>query len=226
MVRQTKPGQKGTINKPVRKRKPIKDTTPTLPIDSTFPLATDEIYNKLTPLKKLFVYHYYLKPVTGWNNTKIYQTIRPNVTDTTAPGQASKLLKEPEVQHCIEKLTVLYNERLGYTPERILNELGALSFSDIGDYVDENGMTTINPKNIPASARRAIAGFEEIHTDSGVRYKLKLWDKNSAIKQLVSMQGLAAPTKLDVINRNLEINKETDPKDAARLYAEMLKGAD
>lgn len=43
--------------------------------------------------------------------------------------------------------------------------------------------------------------------------------------QKAKLFGLYAPKKLSIVNSNIEITAETDPKEAAKLYQELIKDA-
>lgn len=201
MVRRSKPGNKDKLVKPQLKVKTDipKIDSPFPTIDDAFPLAKDEVYQNLSSPKKLFVYYQYLKPISGWTNPRIYKEVRPGVTDLTATANSYKWLSDPEIKHCMNKLKQAYDERLGYTSDRIMSELGALAFSDIANYFDENGLLRTNPIDLPPSARAAIASFELRYDQQGEQYwKITQWNKNDAIKTLVKIQGLEAPARHEV----------------------------
>lgn len=207
MIRQTTPGTTTSIKRAKRKSKPIDKVAVknSIPVDSAFPLATDEIFNSLSEIEKKFVYYYYLKPVTGWGQARIYQECSPNITKASAVVMASVTLAKDDVKHCINKLTVLYNESLGLNTERILTELAGIAYSDITDYFEEkDGKVTcqVNPKNLPPHARRAISSFKEIHTKFETYYEVKLWDKLSAIKQVREIQNIGTTQRMELSGPN------------------------
>ena len=218
MVRRSKPGQNNKISKPQLKPKQLSsEEPPTLPtIDDCFPLAKDPIYNSLSSAKQKFVYLYYLKPITGLANYQIYKQIRPLVTVASAQILSGKWLKDPNICHCLSALQKEHNERLGYTAERLQTELASLAFSDIANYLNEDGYLTTNPHELPPSARAAISSFETTQDKYGdVIYKIRQWSKPEAIKQLVKMQGLEAPKKHEFSGPgggpiNMSVTKKVD----------------
>ncbi len=204
MVRQTKPGNTKPVKKAKRINNPIdkKPLRTTLPVDPAFPLSTDETFNGLTTIQKQFVYHYYLKPVTRWTNAKIYRYISPGTSATSASALVAHHLAKPEVKYCVNKLAKIYNDSLGITTDRILNELAGIAYSDITEFFVErdDGRITcqINPKELPPHARRAIKSFKEMWTADGISYEVTLWDKMGAIKQLREIKNIGTTQKMEV----------------------------
>lgn len=215
MVRRSTPGKNNKLSKPQLKPKeiPPKEENPISVIDDCFPLSKDSVYQSLSSAKRMFVYYQYLKPVTGWTNSRIYKQIRPNVTEDSAWILASKWMKDPDIMYCLNRLKVIYDERLGYTADRIMNELGALAFSDVANYFDETGKLRTNPLDLPPRARAAIASFELRYDQMGEEYwKITQWNKNDALKSLIKIQGMEAPQKHELSGpggKAIEINTRT-----------------
>lgn len=162
-----------------------------------FPLLEDEAFLSLNPQQQKFVYLYYLKPISGWINAKIYKTAY-NISDikySTASVAANDKLQSKNIAPLIRKLTKHRVEQLNITTERILAEESYIAFSDFGDLFDETGMSITNPKDMPQHVRRAIKAVEEITVGVQTRYKVTFWDKSDALRRLQNITGMVQPKK-------------------------------
>lgn len=164
--------------------------------NSEFPLSDDPLFLALPFKRQRFVYNIFLQPVTGWSNTKCYKKAY-NISNPNSAGvEAHKLLKDPKVKTCVDRIKQAYQQKMGFTAERILTELGAISYSDVGKYIDKNGLLIVNPKKLPEQVRRAISGFEAVRQlDGSTKYKIRLWNKTEGLKQMISVLGVSAPSK-------------------------------
>jgi len=108
-------------------------------------------------------------------------------SERSASSEASRLLKNDEVIEALEWYRATEADRLGVTPERVLSELAAIAFADLGDYVRIiDGAPVVDLSELPAGATRAISSIDE--TSSGVRFKLH--DKQAALVTLARSFGL------------------------------------
>ena len=108
-------------------------------------------------------------------------------SERSAYNEGSRLLKNDEVRAAVEWYRGSESERLGVTPARVLEELAAIAFADLGDYVRiVDGSPIFDMSELPAGATRAIASIDE--TSSGVRFKLH--DKQAALVTLARSFGL------------------------------------
>ena len=156
-----------------------------------FPLNKDPQFTSLNHKQQKFVYNIYHQPVSGWSNTKCYQEAYQNPNYNTSAVEANRLLKHPKVIYCLQKLRESYYNILNVTSDRVLDELSAISFSDLADYFDQDGHLIKHPKDLPAKMRRAISGFEAIaQIDGSMRYKVTLWNKSDGLKQLRQMLAM------------------------------------
>ena len=171
--------------------------------NSEFPLTNDPLFLALPFKRQRFVYNIFLQPVTGWSNTKCYEKAY-NVTNRKSAGvEAHRLLNIPKIKACVDKIKQIYYTKMGFTTERILTELGAISYSDVGKYIDEDGLLIVNPKQLPEQARRAISGFEAVkQIDGTTRYKIRLWNKTEGLKQMIGVLGVSAPSKHEISGPN------------------------
>ena len=162
-----------------------------------FPLTDDKDFLALSPQKQKFIYLYYLKPINHWNNARIWKAAysREYVKDTSAWVRVSELVKNSKIVPLLQRITKHRVEQLNITTERILAEESYIAFSDFGDLFDENGLSIINPKDMPLHIRRAIKSVEEITVGVQIRYRVTLWSKSEALKRLQAILGMQAPKK-------------------------------
>ena len=85
----------------------------------------------LTIKQKAFVEEYVRN---GYNGSKAYRTVSPDVDITTANEMASKWTRKPEVLEYIKEIQQKNLERYGNLPEMIIKEL-----TDDLTYRDEKG---------------------------------------------------------------------------------------
>lgn len=162
-----------------------------------FPLSEDKNFLLLNPQQQKFIYLYYLKPISGWINAKIYRTAynRPDMPARQAGSQANELMHSKNAAPLIRKLQKYRIEQLNITAERILAEESYIAFSDFGDLFDEQGVSITNPRDMPQHVRRAIKAVEEITVGVQTRYKVTFWSKSDALKRLQSVTGMIRPRK-------------------------------
>lgn len=110
-------------------------------------------------------------------------------SERSASSEASRLLKNDEVQAAIEWYRASEADRIGVTPERVLEELAAVAFSDLGEYIRiVDGVPVVDMSELPAGATRALASIS--NTDKGTTFKLH--DKLAALTTLARSFGLLA----------------------------------
>ena len=115
-----------------------------------------------------------------------------------APGSAhvtaTRLLKRDKIQGYVRFLTSEASRKTGITKQMVLEELGRLAFSDIGELVEWNE-TTVRLKDsstVPIDARLAVASVSQTVSKLGVSRKIKLHDKLGALDKLAKHLGLYA----------------------------------
>jgi phage terminase small subunit len=91
-----------------------------------------ELQANLTPKQQLFVQQY----LVDLNGTQA--AIRAGYSKDTVYSIASENLRKPDILQAIEYALM---ERTGITRSRIVDELGAIAFSDLGDFVDWDNET-------------------------------------------------------------------------------------
>jgi phage terminase small subunit len=143
----------------------------------------------LTPKQAAFVREY----LVDHNATRA--AIRAGYSEATATTSGPRLLENVGIRLEIEQATAKQAAKVGIKAEEILAELKRLAFSDLGDIFDKTG--ALKPLHeIPADARRAIAGVEVVQRSMGedeepeVVRKVKLWDKTKSLELLGKHLGL------------------------------------
>lgn len=116
----------------------------------------------------------------------------------TAGVQATKLLKEANVQQMIAERRRELVEKSKLTTDELLIELAKIVRADLRTLFNEDGSLK-SPKDWPDEVAGAVAGmeidelFDGVGKDRiqiGMTKKLKLWDKNSAIEKAMKHLGL------------------------------------
>jgi phage terminase small subunit len=119
--------------------------------------------------------------------------IKAGYSEKSAAHAGRKLGKKDSVRRLLRKFTERAEERTGLTKARVLNELGRLGFSDIGNYYEvKDGRITFNLDSLTRSERAAIQELTIEETAEGkgknrrpvTRTKLKLANKREALELL------------------------------------------
>lgn len=110
-------------------------------------LYNDELY----PKQRKFVMEY----VQSYNGYKA--ALAAGYGAASASTKASQLLKEPKIIKAIRDYETDLSTRFVASRERIMKELSLLAYSDLQDYLDENGDIRIkNLRDLPPQVSRAI----------------------------------------------------------------------
>lgn len=138
------------------------------------------IPRRLTPKQLRFIDEY-LIDLNGTQAAK-----RAGYSERTATQQASRLLTNANVLAAINGRIEERAARSGSSRERVLEELAAVSHSDIGPIAQAMGFDVL--ANLPEDVRRAISAFKvkDIIKD-GVTirtHELRLWDKVAGLRTL------------------------------------------
>lgn len=150
---------------------------------------------------------------------------RAGYSERSASSEASRLLKNDEVMAAVEWYRASEAERLGVTADRVLAELAAIAFADLGDYVRlVDGVPVLDMSELPAGATRAIASIDET-SSGGVRFKLH--DKQAALVTLARSFGLLAadsPAVAVVVGAAESVELSTLTADELRAGISALSG--
>ena len=115
----------------------------------------------------------------------------------SASVEGSRLLADPDVQAEITRQQAILAAQENVTPEKIVAELAAIAFADIGDYIriHPDGTASVDLGHIPPGATRAIASLntDTSRTSTGKRVtklRFKLHDKHAALVTLARTLGM------------------------------------
>lgn len=147
---------------------------------------------ELNERQKRFVDEYMIDP----NATQA--AIRAGYSAKTAAETASRLLTNVKVSEEIERRRKALAVRSGVTPERVLQELAAIAFSDAGDFAQVTrvklpgtdiwvkGVSLVETRKLNTAQRAAIAGIKQGR--NGV--EVKLLDKLGALRMIGDHLGM------------------------------------
>jgi hypothetical protein len=112
--------------------------------------------------------------------------------------------------------------RLGITPERVLQEYARIAFADLRRFVDwgPDGLVPKNPETLSEEDATAIS--EIVSGGAGGKYRIKLYDKKSALDAIARHLGMfvrAAPRPEDAPDSIVEDALEVLERRLARLAA-------
>ena len=115
----------------------------------------------------------------------------------SASVEASRLLGNADVQAEITRQRAILAAQEDVTPEKIVAELAAIAFADLGDYIriHPDGTASVDLGNMPPDATRAIASLntDTSSTSAGKRVtklRFKLHDKHAALVTLAKTLGM------------------------------------
>ena len=107
------------------------------------------------------------------------------------------MLGNPDVQDEITRQQAILAAQEDVTPEKIVAELAAIAFADLGDYVriHPDGTASVDLGNMPPGATRAIASLNTDTTSTSVgrrvtKLRFKLHDKHAALVTLAKTLGM------------------------------------
>ncbi len=140
-------------------------------------------------------------------------------------SMAAQLLQEPAVALALEDLTRKKLATLERDGDRVLNEFGAIGFSDVRKLFGPNG-GLLPPNEWPDDIAPAISSVEvdELYEGSGKdreqigwTKKVKLWNKNDALTKLGE--------NLKLFDKTLTVRLESMTDEERALRAEALIAA-
>lgn len=185
--------------------------------------------SELTPKQERFVQEY----LVDRNATQA--AIRAGYNEKSAHDQGSRLLKHIEVKEAIQARASTALAKLEVTEERTLQEVSAVGFSNIKDFLEwdqDRGLVVKDSKDIPDVLASAIESIEDqtlttTNKDGSRTYtrhklKVKLYPKLPALQLISEYIGLTdslAP-KVEIFIRT-GIDRTPDPVD---VEAEPVSG--
>ena len=139
---------------------------------------------KLTDRQERFCLEY----VVDLNATQA--AIRAGYKEGTAGQTAAENLKKPQIKKKIAQLQAEIAKRTEITADMVVRELAAIGFADVRECFDQHG-NILNPKKLPDSIARVVAGIDLIEVKKDVKVKkLKLWNKVAALESLAKHLGM------------------------------------
>ena len=146
-----------------------------------------------TEAQRRFVDEY----LTDLNGTRAYRVAYPGASYAAARTNAGRLLALPAVAREVRAGRAAQRRRTRVTADRVLQELAAVAFSDIGDLFDHTGRP-VPVHRLDPITRRAIAAVSIGRVDgpAGVvseRFHVRFWDKLRALELLARYVGLDRP---------------------------------
>lgn len=139
---------------------------------------------KLTDRQERFCLEY----VVDLNATQA--AIRAGYKEGTAGQTAGENLKKPQIKKKITQLQAEIAKRTQITADMVVRELAAIGFADVRECFDQHG-NILNPKKLPDSISRVVAGIDLIEVKKDVKVKkLKLWNKVAALESLAKHLGM------------------------------------
>lgn len=143
--------------------------------------------------------------------------VRAGMSEQSAGKLTAGLLKKGRVAHAVALGNLIREDRTMVTSERTINELALLAYSDITDFVVENGQLKTR-EGIPAEHIRAvqqvefnevdhyeprlIAGeWKQVVVRTTRHSRIKLWSKTDTLRMLALYQKLIAASSM-VVNNN------------------------
>lgn len=143
-------------------------------------------YSNLTRQRQIFVDEFVR---TGMVRDS-YSAAFPNAKRPDVGG--SKMLVRPEIQKAVEERKEQAIARAGVRQVRVIEEIAAIAFSDLGEFFTDDGQLK-SLKDIPKPARAALQGLDveelfegsgESRRSSGYVRKVRTHSKIEALKLL------------------------------------------
>ena len=145
--------------------------------------------------------------------------IRAGYAKENADKEGSRLLSFVEVQANIRKEKLARIERTGITADRVLEEIAAIGFSNIADFVTfgENGVTLKDSDDMERELTRCIAEVSETTGEKSGSIRFKLHNKLKALEDLAEHLGLLDGNGVNV---NVAVANVREPTDEEVMAAE------
>lgn len=131
------------------------------------------------------------------NGTRAYMAAYPRSGYAAARAGAARLRKVPAVAAELKAARAAQRRRTRLDADRLLRELAAVAFSDIGDLFDADG-SPLPPLLIDPVTRSAVASLTVTRTVSASgevteTFRVRFWDKLRALELLARHLGLGRP---------------------------------
>jgi len=117
------------------------------------------------------------------------------LTQSQKRVRAATMMGKPRVDEMYVYYKKAISNRMDIRSDRILAELAAVAFSDIADFLQEDGVTPRNVHQMPEHARRAITSLKAGTNKDGPYVDMKLNDKMKALSLLVNIKNMDQENK-------------------------------
>ena len=165
--------------------------------------------------------------------------IRAGYAKSAAAVTANRLIRNDKIQAFMADVQKPALDQFNITQERINEELAALAFSNILDFIhicDRTGQAWVDITKCSRQQAAALQAFEVVElppqtyvedgeevTREVLRTKIKIANKMPALEHLAKREGMTQPDRVDV-NVKQKIDEE-DRIDMAKRIAFMLRDA-
>jgi len=194
-----------------------------------FPFFDDPKYHALPPYHQKYLLAYTLRDMYGFRVADAYRFATGNKvsSDASAASSAGRLKTIPSVRYFMDLVDWARVESMGFSARKIIEAETEISYSDITEYIEEDGNFSGNLKDLPLHIRRAIKSLEISETtdkqgEVTKKYKISLWDKGQSLHRMEKIKGMHLD-KAEVVNKTTAITGEMSSKDAAKAYSDMMK---
>jgi phage terminase small subunit len=173
-------------------------------------------YDRLDPRQQAFVDLF----LELGNATRAAE--RAGYSAKTARAQGSRLLTNVDIQAAIAErrrpIVVERAERVGVTALRVIEELAAIAFSDMGRFTSwgRSGVVLQPIEQLTTEERRCVAEVSEQITKYGTAVRFKLHDKVRALIDLADRLGIDKAT-IEALFPDLT------PEQRRALFMELVK---
>lgn len=160
----------------------------------------------------------------GMTNRAAYRAVRPNskASGITAEHYIWRIRQRPQCATYLRELKAQSLARHHDAKDRIVEELAAVAFADIWDYMEPgpDGLTAKPLEELPPTLRRAVAGLSVSRTYYGGTIRLRMHDKIRALDKLIQLFGLD-----DRVDTKDSEALEMSPVERAQRMAALLRMA-
>lgn len=148
------------------------------------PKGTPEKLSKRAESENRFVDEY----LVDLNASAAYKRSHPGVADGTARTEGARLLAKPDIQEKISAAKAARSRRTQVTQDRVIKELSRIAFLDIGKAFAPGGDLQ-DPREMPASVRRAMKGFEVT----------EIWNRGEQVGQVKKVRFEGKTRALEIL---------------------------
>jgi phage terminase small subunit len=129
--------------------------------------------------------------------------IRAGYSEKTANRIAAENLSKPVLQLAIKGALDARAQRTGITADRVLEEIGKIAFSKLGDFVDVEAHS-VSIKDFAGVDTSLLAEVSETTTAGGSTKRIKLHDKMKALELAGRHLGLFKDGNININISKLE----------------------